>query len=194
MNRGPWVSSSSSSSFIFKTSIFPRSARVGRSSQYEAPPHITEHCPFRVQTKHLHIILTHSYQVFLPLPTHLTQLPPPHFYRLIPNHPHMPKPPQSTRLTTSSTLCRRLYKSTLHFLSFRDTLNPQKTVQIHTELPILQRHPAHPSHHHPFHSLQTVDYLSSSRRFQSHMSMHSGHKPCISFPLCGMMHPSGPSG
>ena len=30
---------------------------------------------------------THSYQVFLPLPIHLT-LPPPHFYRPTPNHPH----------------------------------------------------------------------------------------------------------
>ena len=41
-------------------------------------------------------------------------------------------------------------------------------------------------------SLDYADLLSSSPRFQSHMSMHSGLKPCISFPLCGMMHP-GPS-
>ena len=51
------VMSSSSLSFILKTSIFPRSAKVRRSSQNEAPPHIPEHCPFKVQAKHLHIIL-----------------------------------------------------------------------------------------------------------------------------------------
>ena len=33
-----------------------------------------------------------------------------------------------------------------------------------------------------------ADWLSSSPRFQSHMSMHSGHKPYISSPLRGMMH------
>ena len=38
-------------------------------------------------------------------------------------------------------------------------------------------------------SLDYADLLSSLPRIQSHMSMHSGLKPCISFPLCGMMHP-----
>ena len=33
------------------------------------------------------------------------------------------------------------------------------------------------------------DSQPSSPMFQSHMSIHSGHKPCISFPLWGMMHP-----
>ena len=51
----------------------------------------------------------------------------------------MPKSPQST---------------TPHHLSH--TLNPQKTVQIHTALSILQRHPTHLSHHHPLRSLQTL--------------------------------------
>ena len=34
-----------------------------------------------------------------------------------------------------------------------------------------------------------ADSEPSSPMFQSHMSTHSGYKPCISFPLCGMMHP-----
>ena len=84
---------SSSSSFIFKTSIFPRSARVRRSSRNEAPPHIPEHCPFRVQTRRLHIIL-HTFIPSLPPSTHTS-----HPCPLTPNHhPHLP------RLTTSSTL------------------------------------------------------------------------------------------
>ena len=38
----------------------------------------------------------------------------------------------------------------------RHTLHTQKTVQIHTALPIIQRHPTHPSHHHLFLPLQTL--------------------------------------
>ena len=68
-----------------KKSIFPRSARVRRSSWNEAPSQIPEHCPFRVQSKRLHIIL----HTFIPsLPSSLYQhiwdispLPPSHFYR-----------------------------------------------------------------------------------------------------------------
>ena len=52
---------------------------------------------------------------------------------------HMPKPPQST---PPHHLIHALYT--------------QKTVQIHTAFPILQRHSAHSSHHHPFHPLQTM--------------------------------------
>ena len=55
--------------FIFKTSIFPRSARVRRSSRNEAPPHIPEHCPFSMSTKHLHIIF-HTFIPSLPPSTH----------------------------------------------------------------------------------------------------------------------------
>ena len=78
----------SSPSFTFKTSIFPRSARVRRSSRNEAPPHIPEHCPFSMQTKHLHILL-HTFIPSLPPSTRTSNpLPPPHFYRLTPNHPH----------------------------------------------------------------------------------------------------------
>ena len=43
------------------------------------------------------------------------------------------------------------------------TLYTQKTVQIHTALSILQRHSTHPSHHHPFCSLQTLQICSLHR-------------------------------
>ena len=74
-------------------------------------------------SKYLHILSKSSF--FYP---YISPLPPPPFCRPILNiHTsmlQMPKPPQSAMLTTSATLPtpRRLYKSTLHFLSFRDTL------------------------------------------------------------------------
>ena len=118
-------------------SIFPRSARVRRSSRNEAPPHIPEHCPFRVQTKHLHIIL-HTFIPSLPPSTRTSRpchhhishfaLPPPIIPPLLrstcPNHLNL------SRLTTSSTLCttKSLYKSTLCFLSFSDTPHIHLTI------------------------------------------------------------------
>ena len=71
---------------------------------------------------------THSLQVFLPLPAHLTPATTtflqantqssPFLYSTCPNHLNLP------RLTTSATLStpKWLYKSTLRFLSFSDTL------------------------------------------------------------------------
>ena len=56
---------------------------------------------------------------------------------------HMPKPPQST---TPHHFCQ--------------ALNTQKTVQVLTSLPILQRHPTHPSHHHALCSLQAMQIIS----------------------------------
>ena len=83
---------------------------------------------------------THSYQVFLPLPAHLTPATTTFLQADTQSSPlHMPTPPQSTPP---------------HHLSH--ALNPQKTVQIYTALPILQRHPAHPSHHHLFGPLLTM--------------------------------------
>ena len=114
--------------------------------------------PFRVPTQLIHII--HTFSQSLPAPTRTSH--PCHCHISTGWHPiistltfHMPKPPQST---------------TPHHLSH--ALNTQKTVQIHTVLPILQRHPAHPS------SPDFAD-LPSSPRFQSHMSMHSGHTPSV---------------
>ena len=134
--------------YFKKTSIFSRSARVRRSSRNEAPPHIPEHCPFRVQTKRLHIIL-HTFIPSLPPSTRTSH--PCHHHLSTGGHPiiptptfHMPKPSQST---------------TPHHLidDLIDALYTQKTVQIHTAFPILQRHSysAHPSHHHLFRPLQT---------------------------------------
>ena len=92
---------------------------------------------------------THSLQVFLPLPAHLTPAtsPPPHSYRPTPNHLHSYGP----------------HAHTTSIYHASPPLNPQKTVQIHTALPILQRHPAHSSHHHPFRPLQTLQICNLHR-------------------------------
>ena len=121
--------SESSSSYLFlKRPFLPHSARVRRFSRYEASPHIPEYCRFRVQTKLNHIIF-HTFIPFIPsLPpsTHTSQSPNHHIstgrHLIIPTLTfHMPKPPQSTLP---------------HHLSH--ALYTQKTVQIHTALPILQ--------------------------------------------------------
>ena len=129
------------------------------------------------QTKHFYVMMssfTHSFQVFLFLPLHLTlatsiflQADTQSSTLLLsrcPNHFNLPC------LTTSATL--------------------SKSVQIHTALSILQRHSTHPSHHHPLCPLQTMQIFSLHRPCfsPSHMSTNAGHKVCISFPLCGMMH------
>ena len=78
--------------------------------------------------------LTHSLQVFLPLPAHLTPATTtflqadtqssPLLRSTCPNHLNLP------RLTTSATLwtLKRLYKSTLRFLSFSDTPHIHLTI------------------------------------------------------------------
>ena len=128
---------------FLKRLFLPRSARVRRFSRYEVSSHIPEHYPFMVQTQLLHIIL-HTFSPSLPAPTRTFH--PCHHHISTGRHPiisiltlHMPKPPQST---------------TPHHLSH--TLNPQKTEQIHTALSILQRHPIHLSHYHPFRPFQTL--------------------------------------
>ena len=77
---------------------------------------------------------THSYQVFLPLPAHLTPATTTFLQAdtqsssllrsTCPNHLNL------ARLTTSSTLCtpKRLYKSTLRFLSFSETSHIHLTI------------------------------------------------------------------
>ena len=134
---------------FLKRPFLPRSARVRRSSRYEACPHIPEHCPFRVQTKLNHMVaFTHS-------PLHIlysfSPSLPPSTCTSHPRHPiistltfHMPKPPQSTPP---------------HHLSH--ALYTQKTVQIHTAFPILQRHPTHPSHHHIHHHHLALYYYNN---------------------------------
>ena len=132
---------------------------------HEVPPHIPVYCPFRLRTKHFHVILhifIPSLPIFLP---YISPLPPLHFYRPIPNHPHSYTPDVQTTFATSHHICHTLYT--------------QKTVQIHTALSILQRHSTHPSHHHPLHPLQTADLQPP---FQSHMSTHSGHNFIIHQP------------
>ena len=75
------------------------SARVRRFSRYEASSCIPEHCPFRVQTKLIHIIF-HTFFPSLPAPTRTSH--PRHHHISTGRHPiisiltfHVPKPPQS---------------------------------------------------------------------------------------------------
>ena len=86
---------------------------------------------------HPHTLCKSSYSSF-----YISPLPPPSFYRPIPNHSISYAP-----------------DATPHHI--HHTLHTQKTVQIHTVQPILQRHPAHPSHYHPFHPLQTLQFCMS---------------------------------
>ena len=107
----------------------------------------SEHCPFRVQTKLIHIIF-YTFSPSLPAPTCTSHSC--HHHISTGRHPiisiltfHKPKPPQST---------------TPHHLSH--ALNSKKTVQDLTSLPILQRHTTHPSHHHTLCSPQALQILS----------------------------------
>ena len=161
---------------------------------YEVPPHISEYRPIGAQTKlsacrNVEVTgvrcegraegVKDNMSSFTPSPfLYISLLSPPHFYRPTARHPIIHtltlKPFQSVLLclTTSSTLCipKRLYKSTQRFLSFNETP------------------PLHliPSSVPP--SQNFADFQPSSPMFHSHMSTHSGHKLCISFHLCGIIH------
>ena len=109
-----------------------------------------------MQTQLIHFIL-HKFFSSLPAPAHHSH--PCHHHIPTGRHPiifiltlHMPKSPQSTmpyHLSHALTPPKRLYKSTLRFLSFI--------------FPSYQRHPAHPSHHHPFRPLQTLQICNLHR-------------------------------
>ena len=160
---------------FLKRPFLPRSARVRHSSRYEAPPHIPEHCPFRMQTQLNHIII-YTFSPSLPPSTRTSH--PRHHHISTGRHPiistltfHMPKSPQST---PPRCLSHALYT--------------QKTVQIHTAFPILQRHPAHPSHHHPFRPLHTIKICFLHRPGFSPICQCTLDTSLV-YLLCGMMHP-----
>ena len=54
---------------FLKRPFLPRSARARRLPRYEASPHIPENCPFRVQTKLVHVIF-YTFPPCLPTPAH----------------------------------------------------------------------------------------------------------------------------
>ena len=119
--------------------------------------------------------VTVGLQVFLSLPLHLYPATFTYLQADIQSstllHSRCPNLLYLSRLTTSATLCT------------------PKRLQIHTALSILQRHSTHPSHHHPIHPLQAMQILSLHRPcFSPICQTHSGHKLCISFSLCGVMH------
>ena len=145
---------------------------------------------------------THSHQVFLFQPLHLTPATSTFLQAdtqsstllrsRCPNHLNLP------RLTTSTTLsiCPRcLYLKTkralnsLLLLLLLLLLYPKDCTISHCAFCNLQRYSTHPSHYHSLHPLQAMQIISlQCPSFQSHMSTNSGHKLCIYFPLCGMMH------
>ena len=120
---------------------------------------------------------THSLQVFLPLPAHLT--------------------PATTTFLQADTQSSPFLRSTCQATSIYHALPPQPRSQS----PKNCTNPHCTSY--PSATLRTsispssvtfsrdfADLQPSSPRLQSNMSIHSGHKPCISFPLCDMMPPS----
>ena len=128
-------SSSSSSSFIFKTSIFHAKLGLDVCPKSEVPPHIPKNSPLGMQTKQFTMSsLTHCSHVFLlrprplvPSTTNPLQADTQSSTLLrsrCPNHLNLP------RLTTSATqlIPRRLYKSSLCFLSFKDTPHIHLTI------------------------------------------------------------------
>ena len=123
--------------------------------------------------------LTHSLQVFPPLPAHLTPA----------TTTFLQADTQSSPLLRSTCPNHAPQSTTPHHLS--DTLNSQKTVKIHTALFILQRHLTHPSHHHPFRSLQTLQICYLHRPGFSPICQYTLDTSLVyvSFHLCGMMHP-----
>ena len=105
---------------------------------------------------------TQSFQVFLFLPLHLT-------------------PATSTFLqanTQSSTLLRSQMLQTTSICHASPhpphSVHPEDCTQIHTAFPILQRHPTHPSHHHPFGPLQTLQICRLH---------HPGFRPICQYTL-----------
>ena len=101
---------------------------------YEVSPHIPEHCPFRVQTQLIHIIL-YTFSPSLPAPTctshpchhHISTADTqssPLLRSTCPNHLNLP------HLTTSAMLWtpKSLYKSTGTSISFSDTPHIHLTI------------------------------------------------------------------
>ena len=118
---------------------------------------------------------THSYQVFLSLPAHLTPTTTtflqadtqssPLSSSTCPNHLNLPC------LTTSATLWTPKDCTNPHCASY-PSATPHTSISPSSD-------PSSPDF---------ADSLSSLPRFQSHLSIHSGHKPCIFFPLCIIPH------
>ena len=108
---------------------------------------------------------THSLQAYLPLPAHLTPATNTFLQADTQSSPFL----RSTCQTTSKYAKQAKHakhakppqSTTPYHLSH--ALNPQKTLQIHTVLPIFERHSAHPSHHHPFRPLQTLQICNLHR-------------------------------
>ena len=87
----------------------------------------------------------------LTLPFILTFVQASSYIAFITDSIHSSTPKYLNAHQTTSRMC----KCCVTYLLTYTYLLTKKTVQIHTAFPILQRHSAHPSHHHPLLSLQT---------------------------------------
>ena len=132
---GECVGESSSSSFILKASLFPRFLFHASFSQFPFSTYNPKNSPLRMQTKQLHVI---PHTLFPRLPTPAPTPRPLHhqpFCKQTPNHLHSlrsrcPNHLNLPRLTTSATqlIPRRLHKSSLCLLSFKDTPHIHLTI------------------------------------------------------------------
>ena len=188
ISKGVWIL------VVIQTHPFPLLVTPPVSARHHHRHHLFLKCPFLPHMRLLHTSLntthsehkpsssitsfTHSLQVFLP--AHHTPATTTFLQADTKSSPlaltfHMPKPPQSTM---SHHLSHALKSEPP-----KDCTNPHCT-SYPSAIPRTFISPSSVPSYPDF-----ADLLSSSPRFQSHMSILSGHKPCISFPLCGMMHP-----
>ena len=151
---------------FLKRPFLQQSARVRRVSLscYEASPLIPEHCPFLgVQTK-LILIIGQTFSTSLPAPTRISVTPATSECLqadtqwatiLMFRHAHTTLNLYHTSVTIWAH--KRLYRTSLRFLSFRDTP--------HIHLTII------------YALLSQADSQFSLPMSQSHMSTHSAHRP-----------------
>ena len=127
---------------------------------YEVPPHIPEYRPFRMQTKHFHVILQ-TFSSSLPIPPPISH--PCHLHISTGRHPvihtlmlQMSKPPQSAtphhiHHTVHPKDCTNPHCAFYPSATLRTSISPSSALS----------------------SPEYTDFQPSSPMFQSHMSTHS---------------------
>ena len=136
---------------------------------YEVPPHIPEYLlPTQVANQALPWHPSHILSKFSYSSPYISPLPPPHFYRSIPNHPHSYAPDAQT-----TSICHAS-PDLPHSVYLEDCTNPHlafyPSATLRTSISPLSASS----------SSDYADFQPSSPMFQSHLSTHSWHKFCIS--------------
>ena len=137
-------------------------------------PHFNEHCPFRVQTKLVHVFF-YTFSPCLPTPAHTSH----------PCHHHI----STGRHPIISVLMFSIYDAS-PLLPRSENWKP-KRLQDLTTLPILQRHTTHPSHHHALCSLQAMQILSLHCPCLSPICQHALDTGPKTLPLQAMWRTTG---